>query len=335
MPVWVELFEMRSLTSMDLNQLKLQLNGLATAKERPVIYVEKAADGSNIPVEVKDYKAIINEKTGKVENMASKNYVIIQHNEAFSAVIDALAATKGGSPFKASVMEQNGKAWMTVVFEDAVADDGAKGIEIGLSISNSYDGTSALKFGGSQNKFNREISIGLYGLRLSCMNGNVISFPIGDITSIVEAVPKKEAKVGDIIGYKTKTILNEKLEPQAVARTSIRHMGQNVQINLEQMRQIILALPQVAKRLEERIKAAQQVSLSSEEANVRLEELGFGPRLREKILTRFKQEEQTIWGLYNGSTSEMTHGKTVSPQRMENGLKQAERLLTAPMKVKN
>ena len=120
---------MRNLEKIDMTALKAKLDNLATAKECPVVYVEQGE-----PKAMPDFKAIINEKTGEVETVASKGYVTIQHKDAFAAVLDAVAAASKGAKFRASVMEQGGRAWMTVVFSDITADDGVRGIELGITL---------------------------------------------------------------------------------------------------------------------------------------------------------------------------------------------------------
>lgn len=311
---------------MDLQELKSKLAGLATAKEAPLVWVDETAGMAPIPMP--NHKAIINEKTNKVEAVTSKGYVIIQHKEAFAACIDALAAAKEGAKFKASVMEQGGRAWMTVVYEDAVANDGKSGIEIGVSISNSYDKTSSLKFGGSQGNYKQtggEISVGFYGLRLACMNGMSVRIPIGDFTKI-NVVAKEQAKVGDIIEVGEREIDTREFEMEMThaANGSIRHIGKNVQINLERLNQMIMALPQVAKLLEQKIAVAQKIAMTKEEADKRLEEIGFGETIRKRIMARFELEEANAWGLYNSITAYASHEEKVSPRSMERSLKRAE-----------
>lgn len=312
--------ENKKLSEMDIEELKAQLNGLATAKERPVVYVEELADGTKMPVEAPDHKAIINEKTGEIETIASKGYVIIQHRDAFGAVLDALVASSNGAAFKANVCEQNGRAWMTVVFSNMRADDGMKGIELGIKVTNSYDKTCALKYSGTT-KENDEGKFEFFGLRLECMNGMTVKVPIDFAT--LEVKDKADAKVGDIVGVEKVYQMEQK-----EVSSYIRHFGKNTEANVARVHQMIMALPIVAKRLEAQIKRVQAISLTSDEAAKRITELGFGERVAKRIAERFQLEEQTAWGLYNSITAYATHDEKVSPLSMDRTLKAAEKIMT-------
>jgi hypothetical protein len=313
---------MRNLTETDLEDLRAKIGELATAKECPVVYVE---EGNN-PKPCEEYKAVVNEKTGKVESIASKGYVIIQHKEAFEAVLDAVAAASKGARFKASVLEQEGKAWMTVVFSDIKADDGMQGIELGIKVTNSYDKSNALKYSGTQ-KENQEGHFEFFGYRLACMNGMTVRVSMDELNlDKLEVKEKSKAKVGEIVAVAREKVGAGK-QITGAASSYIRHYGKNAKANVERVREMMQALPAVAKRLEEQIAATQKISLNMEEATKRLEELGFGPRIQEKMLERYKHEEQTAWGLYNAITAHATHSEKVSPARMEKVLKTAEMVM--------
>jgi len=311
---------MKTLTSMDLEEIKKQLDGLATARECSVCYVERV-DGQTRPTEAANYKAVINNKTNEVETIASKGYVIIQHKEAFNAVLDAMAASSKGAKFKASVLEQNGRAWMTVVFSDIKADDGLNGIELGIRVTNSYDKTSALKYSGTTRE-NKEGHFEFFGYRLACMNGMTVKVSLGDISKL--NLTDKLRDVGDVVLKKEFVV--DKVEEQTV-KTYIRHFGKNTKTNLERVREMMLALPVVAKRLEEQIETVKHISFTAEEAEAKLKEIGFGERTIEKIMERFKADEMTAWGLYNATTAYATHEEKVSPLSMERILKRAEAIM--------
>ncbi|VVB58110.1 Uncharacterised protein [Candidatus Anstonella stagnisolia] len=311
---------MKNLNEMDLAALRENLNGLATARECPVVYADNV-DGQIIPKACPDYKAIVNNKTGKVEAIPSKGYTIIQHKDAFSAVVDALAAATKGQKFKAEVMEQNGRAWMTVVFSDVKADDGCDGIELGIKATNSYDKTSALHYSGTS-KQNKAGFFEFFGLRLVCKNGMTVKVPLGDISKLTFN-DKANAQVGDIVD-----IVKQQAVETNQMRTSIRHFGNNTQMDITKVGEMIMALPIVARRLEEQIKAVKSISCTKEEAVKRLEELGFGDRASASIMARYMSDEQTVWGLYNSITAHATHEEKVSPLSTERILKKAEMLMT-------
>lgn len=326
---------MKTLTAMDLTELKGKIANLATAREAPVVWVNEQADNS--PVAMPEHKVIINNKTGKVEAITSKGYVIIQHSKAFEAALDALTAAKEGSRFRASVSEQGGRAWMNIVYEDAVANDGKQGIQIGVSISNSYDKTSSLRFGGSQANFQNkggEMTLGFYGLRLVCNNGMSIRVPISLADLSRNGVKNKVGAVsGDIIGVEAGEEIAF-MEPKRTEYSnekrisgSVRHYGKDVELNLDRLNQMVLALPQVAKLLEAKIALVSAISMDRKEAELRLAEIGFGELVCRRIMARFAEEEKTQWGLYNAITAYATHEEKVSPRSMEVSLRKAELLM--------
>ena len=311
---------MKQLSEIDLEELRGQINGLATAKECPVVYVEQTEQG-NVPKSAEEYKAVVNEKTGAVECIASKGYVVIQHKQAFDAVLDAVAAASRGAKFRASVMEQNGRAWMTVVFSDVKADDGLDGIELGIRVTNSYDKTCALKYSGT-GKQNLEGHFEFFGLRLACMNGMTIRVNLGDISKL--NLTDKHRAVGDVVLKKEFKV--DKADVQTV-KTYIKHFGKNTQMDMDRVADMFMALPVVVKRLEEQIRTVKGISLTSKEAEARLVELGFGERTTAKVLARFRREEMTAWGLYNAITAHATHESKVSPLSMERTLNRAQGIM--------
>lgn len=313
---------MRGLEEMDLSALRAKLNNLATASEKPVIVVDKTESGEVIPHEAKEFKAIWNNKTNELASIVSKGYVVIQHSDAFSAVIDALVATKPDAKVRASIMEYKGKAWMTAVFSDIKADDGAQGIELGFKVVNSFDKTSSLKYGGNQGEFKQHFEF--FGYRLACMNGMTVRVPNIDLNTI-EVKARAIAKVGDFVDARREAV-------RAYGKTEatngkIRHYGKTAVIKVDAVRDALMKLPQVAKKLEEQIKLVQGIALTKKEAEDRLYELGYCERTVKKLLTQFEFEEKTQWGLYNTVTAYATHTEKLSPIAIERELDKAKPLL--------
>jgi hypothetical protein len=299
---------MRNLEQIDLNELKSRLDSLSTASEKPVVVVEK----DNTPRPALEFKAIVNDKDGTIHAIVSKGYTLIQHKAAFSAVVDALATIRSNDKVRATVVEEKGRAWLTVTFPEIKVDDGEAGIELGFKVKNSYDATTALTYSGTQRKSKWEEShFEFFGYRLACMNGMTMRIPMDFTKPVVE---KKDAKVGDIVNVKLEKVeAGIQTTTEAAASGYIRHYGDKALLNLERMRQAFLQLPEIKRQLEQTIQTVRAISLTTEEAGKRLKELGFGERVVNDIMERFKIEEQTQWGLYNSITTEATHG------RMKNG----------------
>jgi len=315
---------MRNLKEMEIGELKQEIDALAL--------VEKCEVFTNTPVApeqralVPEYKAIRNMKTGAIETIASNRYTIIQHKDAFGAVLDALVAVSNGSKFSARVVEQGGRAWMTVVFTGISADDGANGIELGINVRNSHDKSSSLRYSGTQSKGVFEF----FGYRRVCSNGMTIRIPLAELGDLNKVQVKgKAAKKGEIVAIKPELV--GKVE--GAVRTSIRHVGKDVDVHLERLNQMFLSLPAVAKHLEARIKAVKKISFTAKEADERLEEIGMSDRVRKRVLELYQREEQNAWGLYNAMTAHATHDASVKPSRMDWLLGKATGLLEVKAKV--
>lgn len=316
----------------DLESLKQRLNGLATAAEKPIVVVDKTESGEVVPQPADEFKAIWNNKTSKVANIVSKNYALIQHKDAFEAVLDALAAMKENPKVKASVEEFKGRAYMTVVFEDIKADDGADGIEVGFKVSNSFDKSASLRYGGVQSKKHQEKveeHFEFFGYRLVCGNGMTVRVPN---VSIETEVKGAQAKVGDIVEVKLEHVpehIKTTITEEAAVRTTIRHYGKNAIPQVLAVRDAFLKLPLVLKGLEEQIAFAKDIGMTREQAAKALKDLHFCDRTIEKLLEGFAVEEQNQWGLYNAITNYASHTDKLSAVAVERTLKMAQPLLVS------
>lgn len=146
--------------------------------------------------DIKDYKGIYNQSQGRLANVVSKNYQIIQHQD----VVDSLRETlqrlnlniKGKINFYKDTMD------IRVVFKDRndliIRDDTNEGIMLGIRVLNSYD---------KQTSFRLE----MFGVRLYCDNGMILGKAINDIRSVT--VHLGEEKTKDIIARTTEKFVAE------------------------------------------------------------------------------------------------------------------------------
>lgn len=343
---------MRELSEMDLRTLKDKLNGLSTATEKPVVVVDRLENGDLVPNEAKNYKAIVNDRSGEIAAVVSKGYKLIQHKDAFGAVIDSLVAVNPDARVRATLCEYGSKAWMSVVFRDFVADDGAEGIELGFNVKNSFDKTSSLQYGGNQSNVGIKVDqhyepgrLEFFGRRLACNNGMIVPIVIKaslnergkaleeiKALNVVDKLEVGKSQVGDVVMEGEREVaprrwetIRETRELVKGASSRIRHYG-NVEMKMDAVQDMFNTLPLVCDSLSRTIRDIQEVSVTEIEAESILSELGFADRVVKKILkTHF--EEGTQWGLYNAVTSYATHEEKVSFLNMENTLRKAEPLL--------
>lgn len=320
---------MRRLEEMELKQLKEKLNGLSTAHESPAVYVEKTENGELVPVQSTRHKAIVNDKTGELENFVSKDYVVIQHRDAFSAIVDAMIALKGeDQPVRASVCEEKGRTYLAATFPEIKVDDGEQGIELGFKAVNSYNKTTALRYGSKQVATSNNDHFEFFGYRLACLNGMTVRASLSFAAGEPRIIDRFNARVGDLVEVRLEEVnAGEKVVSEPV-RAYIRHYGKGAKLNLVRLERAILGLKHIVPEIERNITAARLREFESRKvAEELLEKLGFGDRQRETIMGAYSLEAQTEWGLYNAITGVATHEKGKSLQTMERMLKMAQPIL--------
>ena len=303
---------MRSLQVMKIEELGMRVEALPSVKEVPLDYI---FDGRLVGA--RNYKALVDSESGNLVSVVSKSYSVVQNREAFGAVVNTLQGICPDAKIRASIMQEKGCAWMSVVFSDFKAADGADGIEMGFTAQNSYNKSSSVRYAGSQGRVQGHYEF--FGLRLACQNGLIYRVPIADWNALT-ITSQPNAKVGDIVGVE-KAFVGTRIE-EAACTLAFRHIGR-VDRKIAHIRHLVAGLPAVAKLLEEKVAKMRSTQMDAFTARGRLQELGFGPRTTTRLLGAFAREESTEFGLHNAITGYATHGARVSPQRMEEMLVQA------------
>lgn len=136
--------------------------------------------------DINDFKGIYNVSQGRLANVVSKNYQIIQHDDVVQSVRDTLGRlnieVKGKMGFYKDTMD------IRLVFKDRddliIKDDTNEGIMLGMRILNSYDKKTAFR-------------LEMFGVRMFCDNGMVLGKAINDVRSVT--VHLGETKTRDVI----------------------------------------------------------------------------------------------------------------------------------------
>jgi|TARA_R100001530_G_scaffold62534_1_gene44989 hypothetical protein len=145
----------------ELGELKQQVMGLDMATERDVWTTQKDApiyEQGTISTKSLSHKGIWNIDKNHLSCIASKNYKIIQHKEAFGQLFDTFGRL--GVKVTGRINNDGDRVVGDFLFESMV-DDGQKGIKMGMRIKNSYNKTQSL-------------SAELFAFRLICSNGMVL-----------------------------------------------------------------------------------------------------------------------------------------------------------------
>jgi len=152
----------------ELGELKQQVMGLDMATERDVWTTQKDApiyEQGTISTKSLGYKGIWNLQQNHLSCIASKNYKIIQHREAFEKLFDTFSRL--GVKVKGRIRNDGDRVAGEFLFESMVSD-GEDGIKMGMHIQNSYNLTQSLH-------------AQLYAYRLVCSNGMMLGKAIEDV----------------------------------------------------------------------------------------------------------------------------------------------------------
>lgn len=162
-----------------LADLKRHINLLDIAEEREVLIREK--DSKEEPIEADRYKAIWNKNKGKLSCVSSDKYKMVQHNEVFNPIVDALLDVGIKCTGRIREFHEGDVAIMELRFEDPkykIKDDSKEGVQMGIRITSGYNLWTAIKFE-------------LWAFRLICTNGM-------RLWKVVEGIGTKRNHIGQI-----------------------------------------------------------------------------------------------------------------------------------------
>lgn len=171
-------------------------------------YIEASPEFEIKPVHVngeyqRDYKAVVNQNTGKVVAIVSKRFQLIQHKTVMNAFLDVLTNHYTESEIEGFYRWTDTRAYLTVYFR-TVEPFEKDYFKLGLLVTNGVDGSMAI-----WTKF--------CGLRLICTNGLVSRETIEvvktihtstDFSDFMERlIGRFERVIERIDGYASKTFL--------------------------------------------------------------------------------------------------------------------------------
>ena len=205
----------------NLTELGKIVKGMDRAVQFPVFY--KNSLKKNELTQAKNHSAVYNVDRQRIAQIMSDEYTVLQHQDAFGSVVDALKTLN--AKVHGKVVSYNGDLiYLYGTFNDVIVKDDAKGMEIGFRITNSYNMWTS--FSGSA-----------YTFRLICSNGAILKKMIPEakfskkhygqvlnykeditqfITKLIESVPALEAKISLAMADTVEWKLVEKLLPKLV-----------------------------------------------------------------------------------------------------------------------
>jgi hypothetical protein len=262
------------------NETKEVLDNIPTASLQTIT----ATEVGNIE-NPKTMKAVV--VGNRIVASVSKNYQLVQHKDAFKPVFDGLHQT--GTPYEFALFLDDVKASLSV-FCDEVGDNGS-GIKLGFKVANNLDGRGALRYLIKSQSVTRSTTFELVGYRLACQNGLKIRVPLAEAEEL-----RIEKKVV------------EKIEELIKMATRIVHMGteQEMKQKLAAIGYVVEAVSLLKQPIETIIKKAKNKQIGEAEAKELIGKY-VGRRMSNRILERFKEEEQSLWGIYMAATYTGSH----------------------------
>lgn len=224
------------------------------------------------------YKAIV--VNGEVISVPKQTYNLVQHNEAFRPIIEGITQA-GVKKFNYVLWSNNRKAELQLYLQDDVYDS----VNVGITIQNSFDYSSAINYGFRMEK--RTHTLELVGYRQVCSNGMKIRVPLNEAEFV-------------------KPEIRQQIENLFEKNTRLLHT-KGVNVKLEQMQHYAEALALLKDPVKAIIQKAEKFDLRNKVLLKRIVEAHVGKRTSKKVLEQFKEEKQDLWGLYNAITYVASH----------------------------
>lgn len=278
--------------TFEANEYNTQVATLPIAEECQVFVQGKNDLGAqDHPAE--NYKAIRisgGKEDGRIVDIPSKHYKLVQHAEAFKPIVEGLTQA-GEQSWKFSLKQRLETATLQV-FTMGV-NDGKSDILLGFQVRNSFDRSTTVSY-GLQTQMGKSW-IEIVGYRQVCSNGMTIRVPL-DQAEFVKPELRREVE----------TLLQKSF--------SFKHIG-DVKTQIEGVQFVVEAMSLLKAPLQAMIKKAQKIGLTDIEKCEELIEKHFRSRMAKRILKRFEDDQDTegtdLWSLYNAITYEASHDVSV------------------------
>jgi hypothetical protein len=267
--------------------------------------------GNGLYDEAKNFQAIVvTENDGKqtIVNCPTKQYKHIQHDVALEPITEGMKLA-GLSKFR-FVLYYNAKFAKLQVYTQ---ENGYDSVCLGFSVINSFDSTSALKYGVRMDRKHQTME--LVGYRQTCANGMKIKVPLDQADIIKQEIVEK---VQTLIAGQER-ILHTKSAEDKIAR----------------IQYVVEALSLMHKPVEAYIKKAQDWKIEDNKKLMQLIKLHVGERYAERVAQRYMRdtdkEGRSLWSLYNAITFVSSHEPDLKVVSRENLIDKAADMLNSEL----
>ena len=160
-----------------------------------------------------------------------------------------------------------------------------EGIQFGFKCVNSFDGSTAIRYGFKAANVTKYIEV--VGYRQICSNGMIIRVPLDRADFI-----RKEER------QKIEELLRHKL--------SIRHT-KSAEEKLKMAQYTVEVFVLLQAPLTRMINAGKMQKIEDKKKALEIIKIYVGKRLSSRIMKQYDKEEETLWGLYNAVTYVASH----------------------------
>jgi hypothetical protein len=262
---------------------------------------------------VETRKAIVVNDT--IVNTPTEKYVLVQHEGAFRPIVEGLTVS-GVKDFTFSLWHTLGRANLNIMIGEA-----KDGVKYGFKITNSYDGSHAIRFGYEATKRESYVEIvekehvTLWGYRQVCSNGLKIKVPLKSV-KYLDAVQRERIKV--LLGGKK----------------SMKHLGSDLKDKVTSLQYVVEAMLLLKGPLNMMIIDAQRYKLNKNQAEKLIEKYVMQRKI-DMFMDQFEsQRGNDLWSLYNAVTWIASHRKDLSIKQRERYMDKASNLLTGALLAK-
>jgi len=284
----------------DVEGLMNVIPNLDSAYESPLWFGEYQ-DNPNL---CEGFKAIVNGNTNKVEMTTRNHYNIIQNSEAVRAIGEALK--EKGLEIQGRFDDFGGRIKMDCFFTSdnvPIVEDDAKGVKLGFSMENSYNGSSSFK-------------LSMFGFRMICQNGMTVGSVMNNISEVKRHIGNTQF---------------ETLKEMAMNFfTSVINSSSALKRVIDQSINDIASWEEISKILLEKFTQKKHRDKIAEKLGITFIEIE-DEKTKKKSIVPIKEKEAkdsyTRWEVYNAITNYATHDEGIS--RIVSGYMQenAERIL--------
>lgn len=284
----------------DASDINSALDSLPTAEPVKLYYHPGGVDAEQ---EVRGFSGVL--VTGKngyqnIVHCPTTRYQIVQHKEAFRPIIEGMVQA-GVKDFKYTLLSNDKWAEINILVQEI----GNDGVRIGFNVKNSFDGSSAIKYGFNMSQATSHLEI--VGWRQVCSNGLKIRVPLREAEIITQ---EKVTKIRELLAE----------------RASIKHT-ETALVKIEAMQYIAEAMSLLRDPVEKIILKSQKWSILDRKHLEKLIKTHVGKRYAQKIMHRYDMDGDTsLWGLYNAITYIASHDE-LKPISRDNLIDKAATML--------